>query len=191
MTQIEWEAECRRRLTINEGERTTMYHDSLGIPTIGIGFNLQRSDARAVLARLGASYDAVMGGAPLTSQQVAGLFQYSFDPIVGQARDSLEPFHFDSMSDARRFVICDLVFNMGAGEDGWGGFHNTRATIDQACHAGRTGDTATEHVDFGKAADALAQSTWFTQVGNRAKRDVAMLRTSNWCDPNGDGSDVS
>jgi GH24 family phage-related lysozyme (muramidase) len=189
MTEAEWEAECRRRLTINEGERTQMYHDSVGVPTIGIGFNLQRPDARAILGKIGADYDAVMAGTALSSQQVADLFAYSFAPIVDQARASLQPFHFDSMTDARRFVICDLVFNLGA--DGWNGFSDTRGAIDGACHAGRTGDTASEHALFGTAADDLTSSLWYRQVGNRAKRDVAMLRTSNWCDPNGDGSDAA
>ncbi|MGA8532473.1 MAG: hypothetical protein WB615_00030 [Candidatus Tumulicola sp.] len=189
MTQTEWEAECRHRLTIDEGERDRVYTDSVGIPTIGIGFNLQRADAPAILSKIGAQYDAVMSGTLLSSQQVADLFQYSFAPIVGEARASLEPFHFDSMSDARRFVICDLVFDLGA--TGWDGFQNARAAIDQACHAGRTGHPATEHAQFGAAAAALAASIWYGQVGNRAKRDVAMLRTSNWCDPYGDGSDIS
>ncbi len=189
MTQTEWEAECRKRLTINEGERDQKYLDSMGIPTIGIGFNLQRDDARAILQKLGADYNAVMGGARLSPQQVAGLFQYSFAPIVVEARASLEPFHFDSMSDARRFVICDLVFNLGTA--GWAAFHDTRGAIDAACHAGRSGDTASEHSLFGTAAADLTSSAWYGQVGNRAKRDVAMMRTSNWCDPNGDGSDAS
>lgn len=189
MTQTDWEAECRRRLTINEGERDRMYHDSMGIPTIGIGFNLQRSDSPAILQKIGANFDAVMAGAALTSQQVAALFQYSFAPIVDEARASLEPFHYDSMSDARRFVICDLVFNLGAA--GWNEFQQTRAAIDQACHAGRTGDTANEHAFFATAANGLEASAWYGQVGNRAKRDVAMMRTSNWCDPNGDGSDAT
>jgi hypothetical protein len=130
-----------------------------------------------------------MAGTALASQQVADLFAYSFAPIVDQARASLQPFHFDSMTDARRFVICDLVFNLGAA--GWNGFSDTRGAIDGACHAGRTGDTASEHALFGTAADDLTSSLWYRQVGNRAKRDVAMLRTSNWCDPNGDGSDAA
>lgn len=189
MTQTQWEAECRRRLTMNEGERDKVYNDTAGIPTIGIGFNLQRGDARDILRQLGADYDAVIGGQPLTADQVAGLFQYSFSPIVDQARGSLAPFHYDSMSDARRFVLCDLVFNLGIA--GWDAFGNTRAALDQACHAGRVGDLATEHTMFGTASDGLVASAWYGQVGNRAKRDVAMMRTSNWCDPNGDGSDAS
>lgn len=191
MTFQEWEAEVQKRIAINEGYRNTVYMDSASPPnpTVGIGFNLNRDDARTALAKIGANYEAVLNGTPLTDQQVSRLFAYSLAPVLDEARASLEPLHFDSMSDARRFVLCDLVFNLG--NAGWLGFVNTRAIIDQACHAARAGNAAGAHVLFAQAADALSQSAWYSQVGNRAKRDVAMMRTSNWCDPNGDGSDAS
>jgi hypothetical protein len=187
-----WQAEVEKRIAINEGRRNTVYNDTANPPnpTVGIGFNLNRSDARDALAKIGAGYDAVRSGTTsLTDQQVDRLFAYSLAPVVDEARASLQPSHFDSMSDARRFVICDLVFNLGSA--GWLGFVNTRGIIDKACHAARTSDSAGAHVLFGQAADALTQSAWYNQVGDRAKRDVAMMRTSNWCDPNGDGSDAS
>ena len=128
MQSQEWLAECQRRIAINEGSRATMYHDTMGIPTIGIGFNLNRGDARAVMAQIGADYDAVMAGAALSDAQIAQLFAISFAPIVDEARASLQPTHFDSwLSDARRFVVCDLVYNLG--DAGWMDFRNTRATI--------------------------------------------------------------
>jgi hypothetical protein len=191
MTTQQWQAEVQKRIAIDEGSRNTVYMDTASPPnpTVGIGFNLNRSDARDALAKIGANYDAVLNGTPLSDQQVAALFAYSLAPVLDEARASLQPDHFDSMSDARRFVICDMVFNLG--NAGWLGFAHTRGIIDQACHAARTGDQAGAHALFGQAADALTQSAWYTQVGNRAKRDVAMMRTSNWCDPTGDGSDAS
>lgn len=44
----------------SEGSRSCVYNDSLGIPTIGIGFNLKRSDAPTLIAGLGLSYDKVL-----------------------------------------------------------------------------------------------------------------------------------
>lgn len=178
MTQADWQAEVERRIAINEGRRTTVYHDTEGIPTIGIGFNLERSDARTALAGIGADYDKVLAGEQLTDDQVDKLFAYSFAPIEADARASLQPTHFDALSDARRYVICDLVFNLGS--DGWLQFINTRAVIDRAVHADLTGDADTAHALFGQAADALTQSAWYEQVGDRAVRDVAMIRSSDW-----------
>jgi GH24 family phage-related lysozyme (muramidase) len=179
-------AQAYTRLEINEGFKNTVYRDSMGIPTIGMGFNLQRADADTILASIGADLHLVLEGHPLTDEQVEKLFQYSFTPVIGQARSSLQEFHFDSMSDARKFVICDLVFNMGL--EGWESFANTRALIDEACHNLRIGNAAEAHRVFGLAADRLTVSAWASQVGNRAKRDIAMLRSSNWVDPNGDGT---
>ena len=47
----EWEAEVQRRIGINEGYSSTVYMDSASPPnpTIGVGFNLNRSDARQAL----------------------------------------------------------------------------------------------------------------------------------------------
>ena len=191
MTFQQWQTEVQRRIGINEGYSKTVYMDSASPPnpTIGIGFNLNRSDAREALTKIGADYDAVLKGKPLTDHQASELFALSFAPILDEARASLQPSHFDSMTDARRFVICDLVFNLG--NAGWLGFTKTRNLIDQACHALRSGNAAGAHVLFEEAAAGLQGSAWYSEVGNRSRRDCAMMRTSNWCNPTGNGSDAS
>jgi GH24 family phage-related lysozyme (muramidase) len=191
MTQEQWLAEVQRRIGISEGDRAVMYHDSEGIPTIGIGFNLQRADASSALQQAGvpaSEAPAVMSGAqPLTTAQISALFAISFAPIVAEARDSLAAGVFDAMTDARRFVICDLVYNMGDG--GWVAFTNTRAAIATAEEA-KEANATDAHPLFVEAAQDLSESAWFSQVGDRAGRDVAMLREGVWCDPTGNGSDI-
>lgn len=191
MSPQEWMNETERRIEISEGRRAAMYHDSLGIPTIGVGFNLQRGDARECLLKAGVppnQVDAVLDGTGLlTNAEIDALFAISFDPIVSEARASLAPGVFDSMSDARRFVICDLVFNMG--NDGWLGFPNTRALINQAQIAKNEGRQSA-HELFVIASEHLEESDWYHQVGERAQRNVAMLRSGIWCKPDGDGSDI-
>jgi len=184
-----WLAEVCRRIGINEGRRATMYLDSATPPcrTIAIGFNLERNDARKALASIGvADVGGVMGGhVALTDNQIDALFGYSFAPILSESRSSLAPGIFDAMTDARRFVICDLVFNMGLA--GWMAFTGTRQLLNEAQAAKNTGD-ADAHLLFGEAADHLTASCWYTQVGNRAKRDVAMIKNGVWVDAYGDGS---
>ena len=188
MNYQEWLAEVVRRIRISEGVRSTMYHDSKGIPTIGAGFNLERGDARDALAKVGADYDAVMAGAALTDAQIDGLLAYALEPVIVEARNSLEPTHFDKwLSDARRFVVVDLVYNLG--NAGWLEFAQTRAFIDQGCHDLARGHSADAHASFGAAADHLRASQWFQDVGpNRGGRNVAMMANSTWVDANGDGS---
>lgn len=46
----------------SEGTRSCVYKDSLGIKTIGIGFNLEKSGAKATIQNLGLNYDSVCNG---------------------------------------------------------------------------------------------------------------------------------
>ena len=41
-----------------EGRESCVYKDSLGIKTIGIGFNMERSDGKKVFSACGADFDA-------------------------------------------------------------------------------------------------------------------------------------
>lgn len=191
MTPQEFAAEVERRIRINEGSAPKVYLDSLGVPTIGIGFNLQRSDAAAALAQVGVhDFAGVMAGrVALTQTQIDALFGYSLAPQESNARASLAPGVFDALSDARRFVLIDLEFNLGS--RGWLGFGATRALINEAQAAKNAGKMTLASNLFGVAADHLRVSAWDGQVHSRARRDEAMLRTSNWCSPTGDGSDAS
>lgn len=182
MTTDEWTAEVRTRIAQNEGCETRVYLDTMGIPTVGIGFNLDRADAPGILADCGASYDAIRAGtAELTQEQVNEIFAVSFAPIVQEARASLDTGVFDALDDARRFVIVDLVFNLG--NEGWLEFAATRDLINRAQDQKEQGHTEAAHALFGEAADHLAASAWASQVGDRATRDIAMMRTSAWVPP--------
>lgn len=183
-----WLAEVFRRIGINEGIRYTRYFDTEGIPTIGIGFNLNRPDAQSALAQVGVSdFAGVMSGSvTLTDAQVSALFEYSFAPILSDARSSLDDGIFDSMSDARRFVICDLVYNLGL--EGWDEFVTTRSLLNQAQSAKNAGTVVAAHNLFTRAANNLTLSAWYGQVGDRAKRDVAMILNGTWVNATADGS---
>ncbi len=72
MTPQEWNDEVRRRIAINEGCRLTMYHDTVGVPTIAYGFNLESSTAAATLAKCGVSNpSAVIAGLESITQAQA------------------------------------------------------------------------------------------------------------------------
>ncbi len=169
----EFEQECIDRLKVNEGCELHVYRDSMGIPTIGIGFNLQRADARHQITSVGADFaDILLGRQSLSMNQVLALFMS--DLATAQAAAASLIGNFRALADPRRFVIIDLVFNMGAGSNGFGGFRETIELVEAG--------------SFQTAASHLASSAWFSQVGNRAKRDVAMMRHGNWVDATGDGT---
>jgi lysozyme len=185
MTPQQWAAEVRRRIAINEGLRLTMYYDTVGVPTIAYGFNLENANAKTILQKAGVTDIAgvLAGKTALTQAQADSTFDQMLPGYVAGARGTLGPGVFDNLSDARRFVIVDMTYNLGVG--GWLGFPSARAAINAAVAAT---DTATKRAQYNKAADQMKDSAWYTQVGNRAKRNVAMMRSSGWVDPNGDGS---
>jgi GH24 family phage-related lysozyme (muramidase) len=181
-----WLAEVEHRIMIDEGCCLTRYPDSRGIATLGIGYNLQRGDAPTLLASLGIDYAAVMAYHPITQPQCDALFQACLSGIVAAARNSLAPGIYDALSDARRFVLCDLEYNLG--ETGWLGFAGTRAILNQAQKTKMAGQLDAAHKLFEVAADHLTASDWYGQVGNRARRNVAMIRSGVWVSATGDGS---
>lgn len=68
------------------------------------------------------------------------------------------------LDPARRAVLIDMCFNMGIG-----GLSQFKRTLELI----RNGE-------YEKAAVAMLQSKWATQVGNRAKRLSEMMRTGSW-----------
>jgi GH24 family phage-related lysozyme (muramidase) len=185
MTPEQWADEVRRRIAINEGCRLRMYIDTVGVPTIAYGFNLQNADARAILQKAGVTDIAgvISGATALTQTQAESTFDQMLPRYVNDAKSTLAPGVFDKLSDARRFVIVDMAYNLGVA--GWLGFPSARAAINAAVAAT---DTATKTARYNEAADQMKNSAWYSQVGNRAKRNVAMMRSSGWVSPNGDGS---
>lgn len=68
------------------------------------------------------------------------------------------------LDTARRAVLIDMCFNLGIG-----GLSKFTITLELI----RNGE-------YEKAAVAMLQSKWATQVGNRAKRLSEMMRTGSW-----------
>ena len=169
LTPVQFAQEVGRRIGINEGCKATKYRDSLGVWTIGIGYNLERADAVHTMALIGANYNQVMNGMALTYQQIDRLFAICLAPIEAEARNLIVG--YDKLSDARRFVIIDMIFNLGAA--GFAGFAGTRALIE-------AGIANADHSKFVAASQHMEMSAWRQQVGNRAERDIHMMADSGW-----------
>ncbi len=184
----QWTQEVARRISVSEGIRLSRYFDSLGIPTVGIGFNLQRGVGPLRAVGILDPQAVIDGTASITEAQALALLQNDLAASVQNARASLQPGIFDSLSDARRFVVTDLTYNMGLG--GWVSFVGTRTLINEAQQA-KDANNPSAHGYFVAAGEHLRDSAYYSQTGNRAKRNVAMLINGGWCDANGDGSDIS
>ena len=131
----------------DEGVRYTPYADTKGIPTTGVGHNLQASPLPD-----GWAY-------PLSDDQVNTLLERDLANVYSDLTRAL-PWWVD-LNDVRQRVICNLCFNLGINK--LMGFRNTLVAMRQGAYA--------------DAASGMLNSAWATQVGARAQRLAQMMRT--------------
>jgi lysozyme len=147
-------------IALSEGRRNRMYLDTRGIQTIGIGFNLTRSGARAAITAVGANFDRIFSGADTLSEaQIDQLFAPDMEAAIAGGRRVVSAFAQQKLS--RQILIVDMVFNLG--EAGFAAFRNAIAAIARA--------------DYEAAANEMQNSAWFRQVGDRGPRNVLAMRT--------------
>ncbi len=149
-------------ITKHEGRKLSVYTDTLGIPTIGVGFNLTRPDAQQALNAVGApSRDDLLRGAQLTPATCDALLRRDIQACT----DDLEKLFvgFDKMPEAVRLVLIDLRFNLGPTR--LRGFANTLESFRRG--------------DYRDCARRLRMSLWAKQVGKRADENIALLEAES------------
>jgi lysozyme len=145
----------------HEGRRKTVYHDTVGKPTIGVGWNLEDSDSDVISSHFGLNLaDLKSGTAALTDDQINQVRDYQINECVLAARRIFP--NFDTMPTNPQAVIVDMLFNLG--ETRFSKFKDTIAFLKSG--------------SWGAAANCLKFSLWFHQVGRRATEDVALLNAA-------------
>jgi len=142
----------------HEGYRPKVYKDSLGIPTIGIGFNLMRPDARNICNRVGVDYDNILSGNQiLTDNQIKEIFKITLKIAYDDAKKWLP--NFDGLPKNIKLAVIDLSFNMG---------YNRLSKFIKTKNFLVNGE-------YKLAASELKNSKWATQVGRRVNSVVNLL----------------
>ncbi|HEX4612695.1 MAG TPA: glycoside hydrolase family protein [Urbifossiella sp.] len=148
------------QLVQHEGKKAKAYKDTAGHPTIGVGFNLDRADAKKKIEALGLNFEKVKAGAQeLTDQQITRLLDADIEAAMAECKAVFPG--FSDLSDVRQRVLADMMFNIG----------RTKAEQFQKLIA------AVAAKDFGKAADEMKNSAWYRQVGMRGRELEQMMRT--------------
>lgn len=142
----------------HEGRHNKVYKDSLGIPTIGIGYNLRNSTAKKDLSQVGANLNDVLRGKELTNKQVNDLFKISLDRSLRDAKIYYPG--FNELPETAKGILVDMSFNLGLNK--LRGFKD----LKKALHVS----------NYDKAADAMVDSKWYKQVKSRGVRLVNMMR---------------
>ena len=144
----------------HEGFSLSMYKDSEGIPTIGIGFNLQKPGAKERIEALGYSYKSIISGEQKISHQAASML---FKEDVATARKDISSVipELNSHPQIVQNVLTDMMFNMGINR--FSGFENMILALNQK--------------DYNKAADEMENSKWYGQVKRRGPALVKLMRS--------------
>lgn len=145
----------------NEDNRSCVYNDPVThVPTVGIGFNLDKEGARKELEGVGANYNAVLNGSQcLNATQIETLFKEDMSTAVSCASSWLK--RWSSLAVASQSAIADMAFNMGCGN--LTKFICLRAALNRS------------PPDLQWAAQEMRNSTWCGQVKSRCDRDVQCM----------------
>lgn len=136
---------------------TKAFKDTTGVPTIGVGFNLNKPGAATRLKALGLDIAKVKAGTETISKaQAEQLFTEDVATARSDAKKAVSS--FDSLSPARQDVLVNMSFNLGL--TSLRGFKGTIKAINEG--------------NFGIAAQRMLKTKWAKQVGQRAK-DLAKI----------------
>jgi GH24 family phage-related lysozyme (muramidase) len=142
----------RDRVIDHEGKRNTVYKDSRGIPTIGVGFNLNRQDSNALLTQVGANPGQIKRGqSKLSNKQINTLLNKDLKKSKEDAKQLVK--NFTSLPREVQGVLIEMVFNLG--KFGLAKFKKFLDYINKN--------------DWKKASAEMLNSDWAKQVGRRSK----------------------
>lgn len=165
----------------DEGFRAKPYRDSKGYWTVGIGRLIDKRrggglrpfeaegifgrDGDSTLPRVLSYQDApdLWQGRSLTYSEAVWLKGNDIADVLKDL-DRYLPW-WRGMSPVRQRVLANMAFNMGIGTSSKGlrSFRNTLAAMARG--------------DYNAAANGMHESKWAEQVGERADRLIAMMRT--------------
>jgi len=145
-----------------EGLRLRSYKDTVGVPTVGYGHNLNNDYSKKLFADVGADYNAVRSGkSALTQEQADKIFNYDHQLAMNGASKVVSQFggNFDSLPDWVQNILTDMTFNMG--QKGLSQFKQSVPLIIEG--------------KYKEAAASLANSKWASQTGRRSKAIIQDL----------------
>ena len=100
------------RVIQHEGKEEKRYIDSRGIPTIGVGFNLNNQDSSDRLKKVGANPAKIKAGkSKLSEKQIKTLLVEDLEKALADAKSLVED--FDKMPISVQGVLVEMVFNLG------------------------------------------------------------------------------
>lgn len=146
----------------HEGTEHIAYKDTKGNMTVGVGFNLERADARTLISQVGADFDKVYSRQQaLNDQQINQLLNVNINEAM-EIANSFIP-NLSSHPKKVQLVVADMCFNMGPAK--MSQFVKFQKRITER--------------NYAAAALEMQNSAWYTQVGQRSKNLVQMMNSAS------------
>lgn len=142
-------------LSFDEGRKLIVYKDLVGIPTVGIGFNLKANKTFPIIGRTISKI-----GERITDKECNQLFQWSVENVALTPIEKYLLDGYNTLSDVRKRALINLCFNMGI---------NTLLDFKNSLYYLFKGE-------YSQSADNFKQSKWYRQVKSRGDRITDMIR---------------
>ena len=159
-TKVKHNQEIYEQIALHEGVEPSVYTDTKGKRTIGIGFNLDEPSNRKKAEAVGLNVQDMLSGKTLSDKEIKLLYNES----VKQAADDVNAYlpKAGRQPPIVQKILIDMAFNLGRTK--LNKFKNMRSALIEG--------------DYNKAADEMVDSLWYNQVGDRSKRLEDMMRSA-------------
>lgn len=101
------EQQVRRMLESDEGSKTTVYLDPVGLKTVGIGHNLVADKALHILHR------EMHVGEKITPEQITSLYEYDMAKVRNNLVEKIPG--YATLQDKYKIILQNMCFNLGLG----------------------------------------------------------------------------
>ncbi|HBZ8158485.1 TPA: glycoside hydrolase family protein [Escherichia coli] len=144
----------------DEGEKLTLYKDTEGYWTIGVGHLLTKQPSRQIAIQ---ELSRAVGRQTDTITQAESLKLLEKD-LERTVKEAMSLSVTKTLDDARQKAVCNMVFQLGL--QGVKGFRKMLQALEQK--------------DYTRASKEALDSKWARQTPNRARRVTEVLRTGNF-----------
>ena len=148
-------------ISLNEGIKPSVYKDSKGNRTIGVGFNLEDAANKNILKKEGIDIKELLNGRELSDREIKTLYNHSLTQAFSDAQKFDK--NFAKRPEAVKRAIVDMSFNLGLTK--LNKFKKMRKGLDAG--------------DYSKAADEMVDSKWYRDVKSRGPRTVELMRSAS------------
>lgn len=157
--------ELFNQIRSHEGSRRTVYKDTKGHPTIGIGFNLDSETNQQFLKKIGININDLLNGDPLTDDQIRTLYEFSIKIAIEDVKSLIK--NFDDQPEQVKRILIDMSFNMG--KPRLSKFKGMLSAIENGDY-----QKAALEMKYKNGRDG-SLTPWYTQTGNRSKTLVNQM----------------